>query len=130
MPNNKRSLGNRLANISAHHREQEKNWRKTLRNKLTKERSSEPVYSLGHGIPSQPVYSILPPDPVYNKIRTWSSAPPTPKKNCGMKPPQFIGTKKNPAFNEWKKCNTEPAVGGKRKTRRAKKSRRATRRRR
>jgi hypothetical protein len=42
-----------------------------------------------------------------------------------MKPPQFLGTKKNPAFNNWKKCSV--AAGGKR-TRKSKKSRRATRR--
>ncbi len=50
----------------------------------------------------------------------------TTKKNCGPKPAQFIGTKKNPAYNNYLKCSSV-AAGGKRKTRRGKKSRRATR---
>jgi hypothetical protein len=62
------------------------------------------------------------PEPVYS-MGSFSSVPNAPKKNCGKKPPQFIGTKKNPAFNNWQKC----AAGGKR-TRKLKRSRRATRR--
>ena len=59
-----------------------------------------------------------------------------PKENktvkCGKKPIAWMGTQKNPAFEDWKKC-TGVAVGGKHsgsKTRKGKKSRRATRRRR
>ena len=57
-----------------------------------------------------------------------------PKENktvkCGKKPVAWVGTQKNPAFENWKKC-TGVAVGGKAKrsgskTRRGKKSRRAT----
>ena len=70
--------------------------------------------SLGIQGSSEPMYQNLKPTPKNNT-----------KKNCGMKPPQFLGTKKNPAFNNWKKCSV--AAGGKR-TRKSKKSRRATRR--
>ncbi len=52
-------------------------------------------------------------------------------KKCGIRPAAWVGTQKNPAFEEWKKCsNTGITAGGKRrgsKTRRGKKSRRATR---
>ena len=65
------------------------------------------------------------------------------KKECGKKPMAWVGSQKNPAFEEWKKC-AGVAAGGKRKTRKqsgrktrkqsgrktrkSKKSRRATRR--
>lgn len=55
-------------------------------------------------------------------------------KECGKKPMAWVGSQKNPAFEEWKKC-AGVAAGGRRhgrKTKRSgtksKKSRRATRR--
>jgi hypothetical protein len=62
--------------------------------------------------------------PVYQTMNT----PQNKKKNCGPKPPQWVGTRKNPLFENWQKCAA--AAGGKRKTRRGKKSRRMTHRRR
>jgi len=109
--NQQKSLGNRLGNIANKHRGLKK-WRTTVIQQLNKEREQRPPMS-------EPVYSM----------GTWSSNPTAPKKNCGPKPPQFIGTKKNPAYNDWKKCSS-PAAGGKRKTRRSKKSKKSTRRRR
>jgi hypothetical protein len=108
MPNNtgKLSLGERLALVANKHSKAatQKRSNNNLRAKLAAiTPTAEPVYSIG----------------------SFFSAPNTPKKNCGMKPPQFIGTKKNPAFNNWKKCSV--AAGGKR-TRKLKRSTRATRR--
>jgi len=102
MPNNtgKLSLGERLALVANKHSKA-----------ATQKRSNNNLFAKLAAITpmAEPVYSF-------------SNAP---KKNCGMKPPQFIGTKKNPAFNNWKKCSV--AAGGKR-TRKLKRSRRATRR--
>lgn len=107
MTNQTKNLGSRLANVANYYSKAatQKRSNNNLRAKLAAMKpTAEPVYTFPS---SQP-------------------APNAPKKNCGMKPPQFLGTKKNPAFNNWKKC----AAGGKRKqrTRKSKKSRRATRR--
>lgn len=107
----KKPLGERLGNIVNKHRAL-KNWRTQLQQQLEKERQQRP----SSGDPDYPMGS-------------WTSNPTLPKKNCGPKPPQFIGTKKNPAFNEWKACSSA-AAGGKRKTRKGKKSKRMTYRRR
>ncbi len=68
-------------------------------------------------------------EPVYQNY----FSPPKENKTkvCGPKPLAWIGTQKNPAFEEWKKCTSPVMPGGKRrKTRRSKKTRRATRKRR
>lgn len=63
-------------------------------------------------------FSAFRSDPVYQNSFSKSESS---KKNCGPKPPQFTGTKKNPAYNAWKACSS-PAAGGTRNTRKGKKS--------
>lgn len=58
------------------------------------------------------------------------SAAPTVKKNCGPKPVAWIGTQKNPAFEEWKKCSAAAGGARRRKTKKSKKSTKKTMRRR
>jgi hypothetical protein len=70
--------------------------------------------------PVEPSYTQLP--------SAYTAVAAAAKKNCGPKPAAWIGTQKNPAFEEWKRCSTAPAAGGKRKTRKSKKSKRTTRR--
>jgi hypothetical protein len=101
MSNNtgKLSLGERLALVANKHSKAatQKRSYNNLRAKLAAIKpTAVPVYSMGNS----------------------SSAPKLEKKNCGPKPSQFLGTKKNPVFNEWKACSAAAAAGGKRKTRR------------
>jgi hypothetical protein len=117
MPNAQgRNLGERLAAIANKHKKV--GLHNSLKAMLNNARARGELRS---GV-NEPVYQMLD-TTIRNGNRT------NKKKNCGPKPSQWVGTKKNPAFNTWNKCSAA-AAGGKRKTRRGKKSRRATRRRR
>jgi hypothetical protein len=102
------SLGNRLAAVANKHKKV--SLRNSLKAMLNNARERGEIGS--------PMTS-----PIYQNMN-----PVNKKKHCGPKPTQWIGTKKNPAFENWQKCAA--AAGGKRKTRRGKKSKRITRRRR
>ena len=102
---NGKPLGNRLAAIANKHRKV--GFSNSLKAMLNNARERGELRSTMTG-------------PVYQTMNAQN------KKNCGPKPPQWVGTRKNPLFETWQTCTA--AAGGKRKTRRGKKSRRMTRR--
>ena len=97
---------------------------------VVKKRNTNTLRAMLASLPktAQPLYTQMPSVNTLGQMPTANTVP--KKKNCGPKPLAWIGTKINPAFEEWKKCSS--AAGGKRKTRKgkAKKSRKTHRRRR
>jgi hypothetical protein len=110
--NSTKSLGERLANIAEKHKK--KNTRTALREMLNKARESGAIRST-QMIVNTPHFHTS-----QQQCETTPKPPSMIKNNRGVLVP-------NPAYANWKKkCQ----AGGKRKTRRSKKSRRSTRRRR
>ena len=109
-------LGNRLAAVANKHKKVSQ--ANSLRAMLNAARSRGNLRSANN---VAPVYQNYFSPPKENKT-----------KKCGPKPLAWIGTQKNPAFEEWKKCAEPVMPGGKRRktARRSKKSRRLTRKRR
>lgn len=118
-------LGERLAAVANKHRKV--SMQNSLRTMLNQARASGSIRS-GNVAPTYQNYFMK-----NNTAKAKNTA-----KKCGIRPAAWVGTQKNPAFEEWKKCsNTGITAGGKRrgasakrrgsKTRRGKKSRRATR---
>jgi hypothetical protein len=134
MPNkNGKSLANRLA-ARANRQHEERLWQKNRRSwnptlahiKTHKEYNEWITTPAGQNYLNPKAAN----EPVYQNMTKKNNVKKANKKNCGPKPSQFIGTKKNPAFANWKACNAASAAGGgKRKTRKSKKSKRMTRRR-
>jgi hypothetical protein len=100
-------LGNRLASIANKHKKV--NLQTSLKSMLNNARARGEIRS-GNVTP------------VYQNY--FSPKPENKTVTCGKKPIAWMGTQKNPAFEEWKKC-TGVAAGGKRKTRKAQKTRKA-----
>lgn len=104
-------LGERLAAIANKHKKT--NMQTSLQAMLKTARNRGELRSSN----AEPVYQNYFSPPKENKAKV-----------CGKKPIAWLGTQKNPAFEEWKKCsNTGVLAGGKRRMSRKK---RATRKRR
>ena len=125
MPNkNGKSLANRLAAV-ANRQHEEKMWKKNRRslNPTVVAAGIKTANEYNKWLKTPAGEEFLNPKPrnveaFYQTMTRNNTA--KKKKNCGPKPPQFIGTKKNPTFNTWKMCSSA-AAGGRRKTRKANK---------
>ena len=128
MPNkNGKSLANRLAAL-ANRQHKEREWQKNRRSysAILKAVGIKTQNDYNEWIKTPEGQNYLNPKPAslptfQNMTRKHSNTNKNngqkeTKKNCGPKPAQFIGTKKNPAYANWKECSA--AAGGKRKTRR------------
>lgn len=117
MPNkNGKSLANRLASL-ANRQHEERMWKKNRKSLNPSLAHIKTHKEYNEWITSPEGQASLKPreEPVYQNVKGNNAmTKKNIKKNCGPKPPQFIGTKKNPAFNNWKSCSAS-AAGGRRK---------------